>query len=96
MRKLLVSVNIDLTEEEQEIRALDIAGGKDEEELPDFRELKGYLHHWGQESNPVMNSEEEVVGVNTITTAIVEEAETGQIHTFHPTQLKILGYTTYR
>lgn len=96
MRKLLVEVQVPLTEEEEKERALAILEGKDEEDLPTLEKLQGYLHHWGQDSDIVTDEKGMPVGVNTFTVAIVEEVETGQMHTFHPTQLKILNYTTYR
>lgn len=96
MRKLLVEVEMPLSEEETKKRAEDILGGKDEEDLLTVHKLEGYLHHWGQDSDVIVNQKGEPVGVNNFTVAIVEEVDTGQMHTFHPTQLKILNYTTYR
>ncbi len=92
MRKILVEIRVP---------EVDSAGHHIEKEnddgdlIPQFNKIQGYLHHWGMQFETWVDREGgEHVGQYTV--AIVEDAETGVVHTFQPTDIKVIGSTTYK
>lgn len=94
MRRLLVTVMKPIDESEfdkdNEIYTFD-------EELQEhFKEVEGYLQHWGMKFDAITDHQNNVVGVGNYTVAFVEIAETGRIEACPPDLITIKGYTTYR
>lgn len=64
-----------------------------------YENLEVYLHHWGTQYETIEdNNGNRSVGIYTV--AICEEGPSGrnpgQVHTFMPTDIKMIGLTTYR
>lgn len=92
MKKLKVRVRVPIPMNDDQAP---IKGVEDTEEEQFFRNMEGFLHHWGIDSETIFNNDNIPVGVVSFTVAVVEDIKTGQIHTFHPTLIKILDYETY-
>jgi len=90
MKKLRIQVRVPIPLNDDQEPLHD--EGSEEER---FKMLEGYLHHWGIDSEIIPGRDNAPVGVHTFTVAVIEDIDTGQVHTFHPTQIKILNYETY-
>jgi len=90
MRRILAEVRVPVpdTEEPDGIKRDDNG-----DEVHETRQVS--LHHWGTQYESIEDKNGNVV-IGQYTVAVCEDQETGQVHTFMPTQLKILGLTTYR
>ena len=90
MKRILVDI---------QIKALDDEGQPQMEKVGDqevqvFDTIHCYLHHWGTQFETwVDENGNSVVGQYTV--AICEDIETGIMHTFQPTQLRVLNSVTY-
>ena len=90
MRRILAEVRVPVPDLEE---SDGIQRDDDNNEVYEIRQVS--LHHWGTQSESSEDRNGNTV-ISQYTVAICEDQETGQIHTFMPTQLKILGLTTYR
>ena len=73
--------------------ALDSKGkvviGEDKEVMYETRDY--YLLHWGTQAEFAKDKENEVTHVWQYTVAICQDRKTGLVHTFEPTELRIVG-----
>lgn len=91
MRKILIETRVKkLDEKKMPVYTED----NDGQEIQVYETIQCYLHHWGLQFETWNDGEgKQLVGQYTV--AVVEDIETGQIYTFMPTEIKVLGSTTY-
>jgi len=94
MRKILAEVRVPVPDPDNPRDTL-----RDEKGKEVLETLEVYLHHWGMQYESIEDKNGNIL-IGQYTVAICEEGEAGnnpgQIHTFMPTQLRILTLTTYR
>ena len=94
MRRILAEVRVPAPDPDAEDNIL-----RDEDGEPILEMLQVYLHHWGTQYETIQDQNGNI-SIGQYTVGICEEGEggknPGQIHTFMPTQLKLLGLTTYQ
>lgn len=90
MRRILAKVSLQKRDPENPDRII-----RDEDDNIMYEEREVYLHHWGLQYESITDKDG-MIHVGQYTVAICEDLGTGQIHSFMPTQLKIMGLTTYR
>ena len=89
MRRILAEVRVPIPDPEDPTQT-----DRDEEgnEMLETREM--YIHHWGLQTETTEDKNGNLIVIQ-YTVGICEDVETGQIHTFMPTQLKAQGLVTY-
>jgi len=89
MKRILAEVRVPVPDEEDPGKVkIDDEGNT----VYEVREV--YVHHWGLQYESIEDKQGNI-SIGQYTVAICEDGVTGQVHTFMPTQLKIVGYPTY-